>query len=247
MTYYNLQIGKLGSLVCREWDIDSHNFKNLEIIPENYLFHMDDTVCIKEGVTLKDIAILLQNDLELFSVITSCPYLDFLVNCIVSSPVTKSDLYAVEIKWKVISDRQEEGGPFLFEIVECYGVGSKGAKQLSFYLLNEIAHLPIILNEEYLIQDMETEKPIFSNRKKYRLGDLLKNIVFELGLPIQDEDDVKMENMVNNTINNLQKEYDIIIEENPKPCKYCGSDTRSFLFDKPNDICDKCFIKNKDN
>ena len=88
---YDIKITKGGELVVREWDSEMTDYVDETICKEEISFNIYSTVCLGVGVTLRDLFVLLAKDIAVFSVITSCPFLEELIMDAFSEPVINKD------------------------------------------------------------------------------------------------------------------------------------------------------------
>jgi len=262
MNTYDLQLRKNGILVAKEWDHRIRDYTERVIENEDIIFHLDDTICLDRNVLLKDLFLLIIQNTKLWSVVTSCQFLDELMEEALSPVVQDEDTTGInflELDWLVSVSADEDDASFIFEHTDFHGVGENETYAIEFTPLNKLAPLPLVLNEGYIIRD-ENDKSVFNTRKKFSLGKLVKEIMLELsfiGTPdmkaVAIEDlrervkDVETGKAKTTSWEKIRKEMDERAEREKKPCKLCGEDARSPIFHKPPDVCAKCFKKMKEN
>jgi len=248
---YDLQLQKGGRLVASEWDSNKNDFTTKEVRVEEFRFHLNDTICLGHGVTLRDIFALISNDLHLFCMNTGCMFLVDLANEALSAPIMcRYDIVALRLGWGAILD--VDGGNNFFE----YHIDFHGLKQgnkrcgVQFFPANELAAYPIILDERFDILDGQSDKVILETNRKFHLLDVVCGVVDELsymGSPeikkfaLQEIRDTQWQFTSNS------KKIVSMYEEIGRPCTACGEEARYPSFGKPHDICINCFNKMKEN
>ena len=269
MTTYELQLRKNGVLFSKDWSVVDRDYIEEEVEDFDLIFNLDGTVCLESGVTLKDIFMFISQNIEIWSVVTSCPFLEEMVSEVMrpfSHDKDLDDISFLELGWTaLISANAEEEGEFLNEDSYFHGVSFLDVHDVGFIPLNKISQIPIIINERYTILNSEKEK-LLETKKKFTLSELIDGIILELALngppDMRDEilgDDEDTCEYYNDTLssepfefgykvfNDLEIDKKINGSKYEKPCKNCGKDSRSSMFGKPNDICVACFKKIKEN
>lgn len=245
---YNLQLKKNGILVTKIWDNKLHDYIECEIKDEDLIFYIDDFICLDKEITLKDLFSLISKNIKLWSIFTSCLFLDKLIEEVML-PINPQgeDILFLELSWEVKKHKQ-----YIFDNTYFYGVGIDGTYAIEFTSLNKLAYLPLVINEKYIIQD--NEKEILVTSKLFTLGEFVKGIIFELsfiGPPRAKKEFCKklynMDDMKTISWEDAEKEFEEIDKKYKRSCKICGNDARSKMFNKPHDICEECFVKVKEN
>lgn len=256
---YDVKITKGGNLVVKEWNADNLDFAEQIIGRDEIKFNLQSKICLGVGITLRDIFLLLSKDIATFSVVLGCPFLEDILVDGLSEPViteNKKDIAFLELSRVIAIDK----GEILWNL-DFHGLGEEDSYAVELSPPNEISDLPLILNEDFIVSDIENEKVYLKTKMSYTLQDILIGIIDELsfaGPPdfkamvleelkerAKDLDDSKPKGFVE--IEDLLDESDLILEKDKKPCRRCGKDSRSDQFDKPNDICDECFELTKEN
>ena len=108
--------------------------------------------------------------------------------------------------------------------------------------MGEIALLPVILDTTFELIDRENNDILIKSFKPFTLLDISRALVDELGsLPPSMKDYVEFSQFPFDE--NLQPS----VETQSFKCSKCGKISQDYVFQKPNDICDCCFQKRKEN
>jgi hypothetical protein len=260
---YDLQLRKGGKLFTNEWNVQEKNYIEREVQQEDLLFHLYDSICFSKNVTLRDIFLLMARNISAFSSVVGCPFLEDLIEEALSDPKMGKDKNGLAIlklsRILVIEDGE------LRSHFEFHGIGQKECYALEFTPINELVLYTIILNEVVVVEDCKDENKIYLKANKaYTLADILVGIIDELafmGPPDVREfaleelkkrceeipPDNKVENYRTFTIEDFERKMEEEKENNKVPCGMCGEDSRAQCFEKPRDICKKCFEKIREN
>jgi hypothetical protein len=249
---YDLQLKKGGFLVTQEWSVSADDFIERKLGAEDVNFHMNDTICLENGVTLRDIFVLMSKNPYIYSVNSSCPFLDDLIGEALSVPSINeenNDIAALRLKWLSIIDCDADSS-FLNCQMDFHGIGYKKRQHsVQFLPINELVIYPVILDEEFII--INENHILLQTTRRFSLIEMFRGIIEELsymGPPeiksfalqeIRDRDwypTYKVNNMIEKEMVNIDK-----------PCKLCGEESRHPSFGKPPDICANCFRKIKEN
>jgi len=258
----DLQLKRGGKLFTKEWDSEENDFIEQEIDIEEFMFHFYDSICLDKGVILRDVFLMIGQNLEVCSFAVGCPFLDDLVDEALTTPKKNKDkvgMAAVKLSWSVFIEEEDEGKSIL-DHLSFHGIGDR-EYALEFVPINELVMYPIIIDENYIIHDGSDEDKVhLSTTKKFVLIDLIRGVVDELsymGPPdirefalaelqrSAEKDEDGMPKMF--TMEDLEKRQREKMEKNKKPCRICGEDSRSPDFSKPNDLCFKCYKEVKEN
>jgi hypothetical protein len=258
----DLQLKKGGRLFVKEWDTEKNDFIELEICSDEFMFHLYDSICLGNGVTLMDVFLMLRQNIEISSISIGCPFLDDIIDEALSAPkknIERSGMAAVLLSWSVFSEKEDEDN-FILDHLSFRGIGDK-EYPLEFVPTNELVMYPLSVDENYIVYDStDDDKIYFSTKKKFVLIDLIRGIVDELsymGPPdvrefalfelqkSAEKDENGMPKMF--TMEDLEKRHKEKMERNKKPCRICGEDARSPDFVKPDDLCSKCYKMTKEN
>ena len=160
--------------------------------------------------------------------------------------------------------QNENDKNYVHRFVDFYGKGQGETFALEMMQTNNLAHLPLFLNEEVNIMDEKEETIIFTYNEKFTLSEFIYGLVYELttfGHP--DERDFqkslifdRFDKMEENELSgksledfetDLKGKVQERINKGKIPCVVCGNDSRSQHFNKPKDMCFSCFSKSKEN
>ena len=112
----------------------------------------------------------------------------------------------------------------------------------------------MLLDEDYVI--MGDDKINIITKKKFTLFNFVRGVIEELssiGPPdirnfaIKELENDNESSLKIFTTEELEKKLKERMNKTKKPCKICGEDSRSPEFDKPKDICIKCYKGLKEN
>jgi hypothetical protein len=148
--------------------------------------------------------------------------------------------------------------------MDFYGKGHDETFALDMMQTNNIAHLPLFINEDVNVMDELEENTVFSFSEKFTLSEFVYGLVYELTTFGHPEERDFQKNILFDRLDeeNLSElsgmplsEFKEILEEkiNQKitsgkiPCVICGNDSRSQHFNKPKDMCFTCFLKSQEN
>jgi hypothetical protein len=267
MSIYDLQLCKGGNLLLKEWDSEQNIYVEKQLDPEDFVFFINSTICLEKNLTLKDFFILMDRDMEYFSLVSACPILvDLISECLYEKKfenVEQKMVYLELRKNSFLEEEDEEYKKYLSTNIEFSGVNNSERYAIEFIPLNVLGKLPLILNEEielkYIKEDVEVETVCTFN-EKFTLFELVNGIVEELsfaGPPVQKN--VMMEKIKDSLkqidkgevsvfdMEDFQRQLALEIEKHKVPCRVCGKDARSQHFKKPDDLCYSCFLKLKEN
>jgi len=253
---YDLQLKRGGALVSQEWNSDAAKFIEKEVSADELIFHFNDVVCLATGVTLKDIFLLISKAVEIFSIVTGCPFLDELVAEALSKvEAGEKGIVALELKRIAVVHDME-----LFFHFDFHGLGEKDTYAIEFTPINELTTYPLILNEDIALEDGKTEQVYLKCKMGFTLVDILIGIIEELSymgppdvrqIALEElrkrADEVQEGNVETTSWEALRKRLEEEDNKNKIPCKICGKDARTQCFDKPSDICVACFERIKEN
>lgn len=249
---YDLQIKKGGTLVFQDWDPVLMKFIEVKITTSEIPFYFNDIVCLENNFTLKDFFLFIAKHIDIFSIVVGCDFLAELVfEALLEISDQNQDIAALELKRVAILHKSQ-----LHFYFDFYGIGINNMHGIGLSPINTLIAYPIILNEDVIIEDADTEKTYFKCKMGFSLIDFVSGIMEELsfvGPP--DIRDLTYENLKgiskefkdrkNTGWENFKKEID---KKAPKiPCKICGKDANTRCFEKPSDICTECFEHIKEN
>jgi hypothetical protein len=262
MAHYDLQLQKGGKLVTLEWSEEDDDFVEIELEPMEYLFFANNTICL-DSISLRDVFLLMEKDIEFFSILTYCPFLDDLINEGLSQKTDANNISLLELRRK--SSLQKDGDKnYIHKRMDFYGKGHDETFALDMMQTNNIAHLPLFINEDVNVMDELEENTVFSFSEKFTLSEFVYGLVYELTTFGHPEERNFQKNILFDRLDeeNLSElsgmplsEFKEILEEkiNQKitsgkiPCVICGNDSRSQHFNKPKDMCFTCFLKSQEN
>jgi hypothetical protein len=262
MAHYDLQLQKGGKLVTLEWSEEDDDFVEVEVDPTDCVFFANNTICL-DSISLRDVFLLIEKDIEFFSILTYCPFLDDLIGEGLSQKTDANNISLLELKRK--SSIQKDGDKnYIHERMDFYGRGHEETYALDMMQTNNIAHLPLFLNEDVNITDELEENTMFSFSKKFTLSEFVYGLVYELTTFGHPEERDFQKNILVDRFDELKldelsgisfEEFEEKLKErlNQKiisgkiPCIICGEDSRSQHFNKPKDMCFTCFSKSQEN
>lgn len=260
---YDLQLRRGGKLFTSEWSSEDKDYIEREIEQEDLIFHLHDSVCLEKGVKLRDIFLFLNRNVDAFSAVVGCPFLNELIEEGLSDPKINKDkegIAILELSRMAIMDKNELHFNFSFN-----GVGEKECYALEFMPVNELALYPVVLNESVSVEDVDDDELVHLEAEQaYTLAELLTGVIDELGfmgppdvrgfafeeLKKRCEEippDGEIDNYRTFTTEDLEKKIKEEQENNKVPCCMCGEDARAQCFGKPTDICEKCFMSTREN
>lgn len=259
----DLQLKKGGKLFIKDWDGDENDFVEQEVDNEEFMFHFYDSICLDKGVTLRDVFLMVKQNLEVCSIAVGCPFLDDLVDEALATPKKNKDrsgMVGVRLTWCVFIEEEGDEEKSILDHISFHGIGDK-EYALEFTPINEIVMCPLIMDEEYVVRDGSKDEIIhLSTKKKFNLIDLLRGVIDELsymGPPdirefalAELQKSAEMEDDGTPKIftqEDLEKRLKEKMEGSKKPCRICGEDARSPDFGKPKDVCPKCYKEIKEN
>jgi hypothetical protein len=240
---YDLQLRKGGNLFTKEWNSQSKDYIENKILPKDFIFHSYDTICLSKNITLRDVFLLMHKNITVFSVLTGCPRLDLLIEEALSVSDVDEDEEMVILKLERDVTMQKDGIYFDYNFS---GLGKDKHYQLEFVPINRLVFYPIIVNEDFIIKN--SDWIYFKTKKSFTLAEMLNGIVENLsyiGPPNLKEfvsKDIKKSDIV-------KKNCDSFVIDDVKKfsCCICGADSRAQCFEKPSNMCEKCFKNIKEN
>ena len=259
---HNLQLRKGGILVVKEWNSEIYDYTEEQVAEEEVLCCLDDRICLEKGVALRDIFLLISQNIPIFSAIAGCPFLDEMIEDAFKSPkrnANKEEISVLQLERKAFIDNSDGNSVLNFHFDFC-GLGKCDTYAIEFSPIYELTLYPVILNDKLNIEEQESEKPLLSTRIPFTLAEMVKGIIGELsfvgppdikayaleGLKVKAET-VADDSCKVLTMEELEQKLKGQMEYGKKPCKICGEDSRSPSFNKPPGICDKCFRNAKEN
>jgi hypothetical protein len=238
---YDLQLRKGGSLFIKEWKSNKSDYIENEILPKDFIFHSYDTICLGKNVTLRDVFLLIRKNIFVFSILTGCPQLNLLVEEALSVSDVNEDEEIIILKLRRIVTIQR--GVIYFDY-NFEGLGKNKHYLLDFIPINRLVFYPIILDEGFIIEDSD-KITHFKTNKLFTLAEMLNGIIENLsymGPPNLKDfmlDDIKNSDII--------QDHDLFVNNKKFSCYICGSDSRSQCFEKPSNMCEKCFRKIREN
>lgn len=259
---HNLQLRKGGILVAKEWDSEADDYIETQVAEDEVQHCLDDRICLEKGVALRDIFLLMSRDVQTFSIISGCPFLDEMIEDAFKPPKRdpgKDGISMLQLARRACIEDCGEG-PVLNMHFDFCGIGKHDAYAIEFSPIYELTLYPVVLNDKLSIEGQESEKPLLAVRMPFTLAEMVRGIVGELsfagppeikayaleGLREQAESATQDGHKVVTT-EELELKLKERVEHGKKPCKLCGEDSRSPSFNKPPGICDKCFRSAKEN
>ncbi len=261
MGIYGLQLRKGGDLFVIDWDSDREDYSEKIIGPDDYVFFTNEYLCLDKNITLRDLFLLMNKHMEYFSVISAYSFLRELIQEALMEPEELTeDINFLELRRVAVIDNDdeclEEQNNYLFKNFEFSGVGPNDRFGLELLPLSSIITLPLFFNEKVEIQ--QDEKTVFTYYEKFTLYDVINGILEELAYAGTEEDREILRTKIKAAIKeadegeavsfeDLKKEMEEKAEKNKVPCIYCGKESRSPHFNKPEKICISCFKNSTNN
>jgi len=255
---YDLQLKKGGILITKDWDPDADDFVEKRLEMEDLSFRLHDTICLENGVTLRDVFMLIVKSSYILSISTCCPFIDDLAEEALTVPKLNeenSDFAALRLKWRAMIDHDGDG-KFFHCHVDFHGIGRKKKQHsIQFSPINELAMYPVILDEEFIITDGDNDDVLLQTTRKFSLTEMLFGIINELAyMGPPDIKNFALQALKAHAGPDVEictsEDIDLSVEDfadDKKPCRICGEEARAPFFGKPSDMCRNCFKKTKEN
>jgi hypothetical protein len=268
MGIYGLQLRKGGNLFAIDWDAEREDYVEKVVSSDDYVFFTNEYVCLDRNISLKDFFLLLNKHMEYFSVISAYPYLNELISEGLAEPSDPcEEINFLELRRVAVlqGDNIPSEGPlgeeYLFKTFDFCGISSDDRYGLELMPLNTIISFPLFINEMIEIQDGEEGKILFKYNEKFTLYELVNGIIEELAYAGSVDDREFLREKIKKAVkeaemegeaklisfDDLKKELDEKADENKLPCKYCGKESRSPHFNKPERVCFSCFKNSREN
>ena len=262
MAHYDLQLQKGGKLVTLEWSEEDDDFVETELEPMEYLFFANNTICL-DSISLRDVFLLISKDIEFFSILTYCPFLDDLINEGLSKKTDTNNISFLELR-RMAAIQKDEDKNYINKRMDFYGKGHEETFAIDMMQTNNIAHLPIFISETVNVMDELEENIMFSFNEKFTLSEFVYGLIYELttfGHPEERDfqknvlidrfDEAKLDELSGMSFSDfeerLKENLNNKIEKGKIPCIICGNDSRSHHFNKPKNMCFTCFSKSQEN
>lgn len=129
---YDIQLVKGGDLKFMEWNQDVQDFYTGYLGPEDVILYLDARLCISNGVNLKDIFILISKNIDIFTTLTGCTFLEALVDEILSGDVENEDAKKI-LFLKLQKNMYVSEENFIFENRSLTGVGDDINYEIGFF------------------------------------------------------------------------------------------------------------------
>jgi hypothetical protein len=204
-------------------------------------------------------------DIDLFAGISGCPFLDKLIEeALVHIPNNKEykdGMAALELRQDMVVEN-EDGKLYVYRHFDFYGIG-KDIYGIEFTPIYEFVNYPIFLNENLEIKSSVVDggPKYLIAKMKFKLKDLVCGIIDELSFMGPPEaraaELVELKRRVNEVndeaelveldLDEMERKIEERREKHKKPCRICRKDARSCHFNKPPDLCIRCFKKLKEN
>jgi hypothetical protein len=271
MGIYGLQLKKGGDLFSIEWDPKREDYVEQIVLPDDYVFFTNEYICLDKNISLRDFFLLINKHIEYFSVISAFSFLQELVQEALSEPKDLcKEINFLELKRVAYLQGEdclkeydgfllhvEEQEEHLYKTFDFCGVGPEENYGLELLPLSSFITLPLFINEFVEIQ--KNEKTVFTYNEKFTLCELINGIVEEIAYAGAEEDKNLLREKIQSAVQeakegkvnfisfeDLKKEMEGNVN-NIIPCKYCGKESRSPHFNKPEKVCFECFKKSREN
>lgn len=179
----HMEIRPGGKLFVVYWDYDPERSKEHnteEDITSHAARNLFRSCKLADGVTLRDVLMLLDSDLIVFDAVLGNWCAD-LVEEGLRKPAqkAKTDLAYLELYWQVSEWRGAIGGLDLPSFHALDDTGQNYAIELM--PVNKLVDLPLKLNKDIKIYNDEDIKPVFESKiESFTLGQILMGIIHEL-------------------------------------------------------------------
>lgn len=251
---HEMQVKKGGIVVINEWDDEIKKFVERVIQPDEIINVLNNYVCITPDLTLRDLFYLMSKNITVFSIVSGCDFLDRLVAEALSEPVEDyNDISFLELRRVATINNSD-----LYFYFDFSGKNNNDSYGIEFSPINSMCRFPIVLNENVLFLEKNyCIKKEFNLNMSFTLAELIRGVVEELSFAGTPETKTFARECLSDVVNEIDnkkiKFEEIktniakIENEGIIPCKMCGGDARSCSFGKPEDICENCFDKIKEN
>jgi hypothetical protein len=176
----NLEIVKGGRLVKVQWKFDPSEqegeYVRIDVTDDVPMFLFEHCT-IEEGVTLRDIFLLIQKHIYFFRVVLNNWVEEFVTECLLQETEKDEDLEYLELYWHVENDLDGTYG----NTFPCFhGIDGKGQPwSISLSKLCKYAHLPVKLNDILTLVIHRDKVETYEN-PQFSLGQILHGIVWEI-------------------------------------------------------------------
>lgn len=235
---YDVQLKKRGTLVTKDWNVETQDFEENEIEMHDIPFFFHSPICFEKGVVSRDIALFISGKERHLELILGCPYLTELIgDCLKDNIVSSAENNLVALEFNHMCNNHK--GIFS-HYVGFSGRGKEEIIPLDLVSFNDIADVPIILNENFIIVN-NRKRVIFNAKKQFTLLEILLSFTEHLSL-YNVGDFFNLEEEVVAEIKNK-----IIFKQTNKKCLNCDKTINNMSFDNINGLCEKCSKKSKGN
>jgi len=195
MSYNNIIIKKGGELFADKWNPNERKSEKNVNITDKYLYHLTEECEFEDGLTFKDIMLLIKN-IDAYDVLspilTYGPWLKDLIDEGLSEKPDKKKFFdKIIIGWRCAVVDDYEGGDYLETYVQVNGIKNDSDDRwaVSYTPLNEMAECEISLNSELLIYDDRHDTrgigeeycpTLIGTKKRFTLFNILYGIFWEL-------------------------------------------------------------------
>jgi len=263
--HYDIQLRKNGRLFRMEWSAKDKIYIERELNTDEIEQSLYCTVCIAPNTRLGDLLRLVSNHIDIFGIVIGCQNISaFLEEAYQEAPDgAGEDLVSVELEWTAVLD-DEDGELVLLQQTNFYGQAEDGStRALEFTPINHLYEVPFFVNDALRICDNNNpEKVLLSALRPMTLFEVVSGVMNELmffGSPQERNESLEKiregcrelteGKYETHTLDDIQKKLRVEAEKNRKkfPCRLCQQDARCACFNKPHDLCHKCFIKMEEN
>jgi hypothetical protein len=235
---YDIQLKKKGILITKEWNSGTQNFEESEVETCDIPFFFHSPVCFERGLVSRDIAMFISGKERHLELILGCPYLNELINdCLKDNIISSKENDLVALEFNHMCNQHK--GIFEHYVGFC-GLGKEDIVPLDLVSFNDIADVPIILNEDFIIFN-NRKRVIFNAKKQFTLLEILLSFTEHLSL-YNVGDFFNLEEEVVAEIKSKVK-----FKKTNQKCINCQKNIINVSFDNINGFCEKCSKKSKGN
>jgi hypothetical protein len=129
--HYDIQLQPRGRLVRMEWDPELGRHIEQVISTDELTYNLYSSVCFAEGVTLRDLLMLVAKDQELFTILTACDCIKEILDELEIELTPPINAMALELAWTA-QIMSIDTATIIDSSIEFYGLGVEGHFALEF-------------------------------------------------------------------------------------------------------------------
>jgi len=184
-----LQITKKGKLYRYRWNSKTRKYTKRNVTNESFA-HLMEPCELAEGVTLKDIFLLIKNNIDVYGAIIGNWVEEYIEEGLSKRKAEPSDLKYLQLKWEVeaTTEGKYKSSPIsFFPHFNGIGPGEDGEETswaIEFCDTKTLIDVPVILSKEMTFTEegaswKDSKTKIYEN-PKYSLFQILYGIIWEL-------------------------------------------------------------------